>query len=299
MTRIHFLKTMWSDIIILQGEKETALVDTGMSDQFPMIQEYLDALEVRELSFILLTHFHRDHYGSIPALLDHYPVGCVYLKEYSGLDRTTAWGSPADDAYRAAEAETCRALWDHARRKSRAVACEDLEVVDFEGHEMRLFSVANSMRTIYEDAAVPETFRQYAFSENQNSLAALLRIHGAKIFLGGDLHDIPSAHPLADRVNYRIAREIGEEIDLYKAPHHGTRGTGLPETLRIYRPRNVVITNGLKFLPPDSEIFQNLRAARPDAKIYLTEHQHVVFRVEPDGSVLLESGPEPYDLSAC
>lgn len=59
--KIHFLKTMWSDIIILQGEKETAFIDTGTADQFPMIRSCLDALGVQELSFILLPHFHRDH----------------------------------------------------------------------------------------------------------------------------------------------------------------------------------------------------------------------------------------------
>ncbi len=294
--RIHFLKTMWSDIIILQGEKETALIDTGMSDQFPMIQAYLDGLGIRDISFILLTHFHRDHYGSIPALLDRYPVGCVYLKEYSGLDCTTAWGTPADDAYRNSEEQTFRAIWGHTQQKSRAVPCENLKKIDFEDHEMQLFSVSNSMRTIYEDVTHPETWHQYAFSENQNSLAAFMKINGAKIFFGGDLHDIPSTHPLADRVNYQIAREIGEEIDLYKAPHHGTRATGLLETLQIYRPRNVVITNGLKYMPPDSEIFQNLRIVRPDANIYLTENQHVIFSVDTNGTVQLESGPEPYNL---
>ena len=67
--------------------------------------------------------------------------------------------------------------------------------------------------------------------------------------------------------------------------------------MQIYRPRNVVITNGLKYLPPDSEIFQALRAVRPDAKIYLTENQHVVFRVDTDGTLRLECGPDPYDLS--
>ncbi|MBO7663337.1 MAG: MBL fold metallo-hydrolase [Clostridia bacterium] len=297
MIKLHFLRTMWSDIIILQGEKETALIDTGTADQFPMIRDCLDRMGVRDISFILLTHFHRDHYGCIPALLDHYRVGRVYLKEYSGLDCMTAWGAPADDAYRDSEKETFRAIWDQARQKSRAVPCENLTEIDFEGHAMQLFSASNSIRTIYEDASHPETWRQYAFSENQNSLAALLRVNGAKIFLGGDLHDIPSAHPLADRVNYQTARKIGEEIDLYKAPHHGTRGTARPETMQIYRPRNVVITNGLEYLPPDSEIFQSLRAARPDAKIYLTENQPVIFSVDDHGTVRLEDGPEPYPLS--
>ncbi len=294
--KIHFLKTMWSDIIILQGEKETAFIDTGMADQFPMIRSYLEVLGVHKLSFILLTHFQRDHYGCIPALLDHYQVGNVYLKEYSGLDCTTAWGSPADDAYRASESSTYHAIWEHAQRKSRAIACEHLSKIDFEGHELKLFSVSNSMRTIYEDISHPETYHRYAFSENQNSLGALLAVNGARIFFGGDLQDIPGAHPLADRVNYRIAQEIGGEVVLYKAPHHGTQGTALPETMRIYRPGNVVITNGLQYLPPDSEIFENLRQTRPDANIYLTEHQHAVFSVDRDGKVCLEQGPEPCHL---
>ena len=91
-------------------------------------------------------------------------------------------------------------------RKSHAVPCENLTEIDFEGHALQLFSASNSMRTIYEDSAYPETFHRYAFSENQNSLAALLRINGTKIFFSGDVHDLPSAHPLADRVNDQIAR---------------------------------------------------------------------------------------------
>ena len=69
-----------------------------------------------------------------------------------------------------------------------------------------------------------------------------------------------------------------------------------PTEDQIYRLENVVITNGLQYLPPDSEIFENLRQTRPDANIYLTEHQHVVFSVDRDGKVRLEQGPEPYHL---
>ena len=58
--RFYFLKTMWSDLISLQGDHETAMIDTGTEDQFPMLRDRLERLGIRELSFILLTHFHRD-----------------------------------------------------------------------------------------------------------------------------------------------------------------------------------------------------------------------------------------------
>lgn len=34
--KLHFLKTVWSDIIILQDGDKIAFVDTGMEDQFPI-----------------------------------------------------------------------------------------------------------------------------------------------------------------------------------------------------------------------------------------------------------------------
>lgn len=115
---IHFLKTVWSDIIILEDNGHFAMIDTGVADQFPQIMDFLNKRGAKKLDFILLTHFHRDHYGSIPALLDALPVEKVILKEYSGLDRTTAWGTIADDAYRADEMRKYRAIQEQIRQKS-------------------------------------------------------------------------------------------------------------------------------------------------------------------------------------
>ena len=51
--------------IFLKSDDEVALVDTGYDGNFNEISDYLDKLNVKKISFILLTHFHRDHYGSI------------------------------------------------------------------------------------------------------------------------------------------------------------------------------------------------------------------------------------------
>lgn len=169
--KIHFLKTVWSDIIILEEDGHFAMIDTGMADQFPQIMEFLRERGAEKLDFILLTHFHRDHYGSIPALLDALPVDQVILKEYSGLDRTTAWGTVADDEYRHAEMEKYKAMQKLVRERSRLLQAENLTSVDFMGHSLCLYHTENSIRTIYEDEACPETYHQYTVSENQNSLA--------------------------------------------------------------------------------------------------------------------------------
>lgn len=283
--RLHFLKTEWSDIIILQDGEHAAFVDTGMADQFPEIQEYLDQLGIRKLDFILLTHFHRDHYGCIPALVEQYPVGTVYLKEYSGLDYWTAWGSVADDAYRTSEMEKYQAMQQLIREKSTLRQAEDVAVIPFGDTKLQLFSTPNVIRTVYEDASHPETYHKILYSENKNSLSVLMKVNGVTVFLGGDMQEEDGEHPLVDHMTHRVAEQIGVSIDIYKAPHHGTPKTAERETLQIFRPKHVVITNGDEYLSSTSDVYELLRGANPEVEIHLTEKQHVVCTIEPDGTI--------------
>lgn len=278
--RLHFLKTIWSDMIVLEHEGEFALVDTGFSEQFEQLSAYLDERKVTSISFILLTHFHRDHYGNIPALIEKYRVKRVYLKEYSGLDSTTAWGTAADDAYRQAEMDKYLAMQELVRKKSELVQVEDINEIRFGPYTLQLFGTKNTIREIYEDFAVPETYHKITCTENQNSIAVWMKAEGKNIFLGGDIMDAPSAHPLANFVNQRFAKAIGEQMDLYKVPHHGTVHTGTKEALAIYKPRHCILTNEDAYLKEHSDVYQNLREANPDTDIRLTEKETIVVDVE-------------------
>ena len=86
--KIHFLKTEWSDIIILQNKQEIAFIDTGFEEQFEQISEYINSYIPApvKIKFILNTHFHRDHYGCISKLTEAFDVEKVYLKEYMKLE---------------------------------------------------------------------------------------------------------------------------------------------------------------------------------------------------------------------
>lgn len=280
--KIHFLKTIWSDCIVLQEGGCTALIDTGFAEDFPMISEYLHQLGISEIAFILLTHFHRDHYGNIPALLDTFHVKKVYLKAYSGLDSTTAWGTPADDAYRQSEMQKYLEMQQLIRWKSHLIQVEEVSSIPFGPCELHLYSSENSIQRIYDDASRPETFHKIAFSENQNSLAVFFKAYGKTIFLGGDILDQPSSHPVANFVNHQIAEQIHEEIDLYKVPHHATYNTGTPETLAIYKPKTAVITNESVYVSENSDALLHLKQANPNVRILLTETQPVVLSVPED-----------------
>jgi len=279
--RIHFLKTQWSDMIILEKDGHFALVDTGFDEQYDQLSKYLNNLGAKRIDFILLTHFHRDHYGNIINLIDNYDVGKVYFKEYGGHDYNTAWGSVADDEYRQSECDKWENMREAIIKNSSLQMVEEIQSIDFEGTVFYLYSNGNSVQTIWDDESHPDTFHKNAFSENQNSLAVFFEVEGKTVFLGGDIMDYASSHPLANFVNLQIAKKINKEIYLYKVPHHGTCHTTCEEALKIYRPKISVITNGMEWLDKYDTIAE-IKAVSPDGEILLTEHNDVVIELQKE-----------------
>ena len=285
--KLHFLKTTWSDII-LQDNNKVALIDTGFADQFEQIKDYLDKINIKNISFILLTHFHRDHYGSISKLVNNYNVEKVYFKNYSNLDKTTAWGTLADDEYRNKERKKCDNLKKIINKKSELINVENINEINFNGYILKIYKNNNLIKEIYEDKNYSDTYHKIRYNENLNSIAVFMKINGVNILLGGDITDMQDEHPKANYVNYQIATTINEEIDIYKVPHHGTNYCNSTKTLNIYKPKLAIITNGIDYLENESSIFEDLKRANKNIKILLTENNNIVVNISKDGSINYE-----------
>ena len=283
---LHFLKITWGDIIILKSDDEVALVDTGYDGNFNEISDYLDKLNVKKISFILLTHFHRDHYGSIAPIVKKYDVEKVYFKDYSGLDKTTAWGTIADDNYRNNEMKKCLEIKKIILENSNLIQTENIKTIKFGEAEVELYNNDNSIKKIYEDDNYKDSYHKILFSENQNSLAIFMKVNGINVFLGGDIFDREAIHPKANYVNYQIASSIKEKIDIYKVPHHGTINCNSDKALEIYKPKIAVITNEDEYLKNNSTIYDDLKRANKDVKILLTEKHNIVIKISDNGNIV-------------
>lgn len=283
---LHFLKITWGDIIILKSDDEVALVDTGYDGNFNEISDYLDKLNVKKISFILLTHFHRDHYGSIAQIVKKYDVEKVYFKDYSGLDKTTAWGTIADDNYRNNEMKKCLEIKKIILENSNLIQTENIKTIKFGDTELELYNNDNSIKKIYEDDNYKDSYHKILFSENQNSLAIFMKVNGINVFLGGDIFDREAIHPKANYVNYQIASSIKEKIDIYKVPHHGTINCNSDKALEIYKPKIAVITNEDEYLKNNSTIYDDLKRANKDVKILLTEKHNIVIKISDNGNII-------------
>ena len=282
---LHFLKICWGDIILLKSGVEYAMIDTGHEEDFPQIQAYLKRLGVERLSFILLSHFHKDHYGALPQIVANFKVEKVYLKQYSALDYKTAGGKIADDAYRQSERERFQSIKQAVEEHSTMIPVEGIGEIPFDGYRLKLYNAQNLLQKIYDDEAYPNYYHRERFSENQNCLAALLKVGDVNVFFGGDVRDEEWHHPLANRTNTQIAQAIGEEIDIYKVPHHGTNRCNTDEALSIYKPKIAVITNGRDFVEHNSTILQDLKRANPHVNVLLTGEGDIVLRISENGSI--------------
>ena len=97
--KIHFLNTIWSDAMILESNKHYAFVDTGSLFYYPMIQKHVEEYNIKHIDFILLTHYHTDHYSNIKSLIENYKVDKLYMKHYYAIEGSTGSGSESNEEY--------------------------------------------------------------------------------------------------------------------------------------------------------------------------------------------------------
>lgn len=284
MMELHFLKTTWSDIIILKEDNNVAMIDTGTKEQFVEIKKYLDEMGIKKISFIILTHFHKDHYGSLVDLVKNFDVETVYFKNYSGVDKTTSLGEKANNDYRLEEYNKSIKIKQIIRENSKLVEVENLKEIEFCKYKLKLFNNSNIMKEMYENEK-SIGYHRFLFNENQNSMAIFFNVNGINVFLGGDISDSKSLYSEANYLNYNIANKIKQEIDIYKVPHHGTSNCNSKKTLDIYKPKVAIITNGEEYLKNESSIFNDLKRANKNVKILLTENHNIIINIFKNGKI--------------
>lgn len=294
MNKIHFLRAVWNDVILIESDGLYGLIDTGIKEAYELrIRPYFQEIGLERLEFILITHFHRDHYGSLPAILRDYPVGTVYMKGFSGLNSSTSNGRQATDEYNRTESALCADMCEQARNVSNLVMIdESLEHVRLGDFDFRVFGGTNAIREMYEDPASPYK-GQIRFGENTNSAALFCRLNGTNIYLGGDANNESLDYPKYDRLNDQYCQAVKAltdgPIDLMKAPHHLCGNLFSEEALAFYRPRYVVATNWTASVYSQFKGNVNmLKAAREDVRLLISDRCGYVFTLGTNGQLSYE-----------
>jgi len=224
--KIHFINLKsksGSDAILLESNGHFGLIDMGEDYDFPdgsnplypdrwgisranedtiedRLFRHLKQVGVKKLDFVLGTHVHSDHIGTADEVLKRYPVDRFYLKKYSDERITTQWR-----------------LWDNLYNYDNAVRTA-LErgvtlVQDISDQDSR-FKLGDMDIQLYnyKNEYGPDGKLKRVFDDNSNSIVAVVKVAGKKIYLGGDLDNAEGAED-------RLGPVIGK-VDMMKWNHH-------------------------------------------------------------------------------
>lgn len=78
-TTVHFIDTGHSDSILIENNGQFALIDTGDRDDDAKVNSYLKNQGVNRLEYLIITHFHADHFGAADTVINDFEVGTTLV----------------------------------------------------------------------------------------------------------------------------------------------------------------------------------------------------------------------------
>ena len=215
---------------------------------------------LKQIDYLVTTHFDVDHYGGILELSKRIPIKCF-------IDNDT----PAKDVTKRQRYEMLNPLYEEATKgKTKLLrAGEDIPLENLargKGAKVLLHCVASQKKIEGFDGDIDAPVDGFEMarvdtSNNAESIALVLTYGDFKFFAGGDI-TLNVEHHLAHPVN-----RIGK-VDLYQVTHHGLDRSNNPVWLRAVSPTVCVAMNGprkgigprtfftLKNLPSVKAIYQ-------------------------------------------
>lgn len=210
------------DCVLVGRKNHWFMIDTYLCENnYVMIQRTMKAHNIKTLDFVLITHYHGDHYGNLERLLKDPAVSVKKVL----LPRTT---SQPDLASSVTSAQTKCIKWCADNNVAYEIA--DNQVFDFYGATVKIFNASA------EDYAYYENLNDKEY--NDYSVCILLSFMGRTAIFTGDTQKIAKEKIVTDGI-------ITKPVDLVKSAHHANGPLVLPLARRL-SPKFYVATQSQK-----------------------------------------------------
>lgn len=267
--RVYFLDTQdydekrkaWttSDAIIIESNGKFAMIDTGLKRSSKRVANYLKNLGAKELEFVLITHAHIDHCGGFEYLANSsgIKIKSVYVKDIS--KSTSNRMANYTNVVKVAKQNNIK-IYNVSNSKYQTMKCGDFSFKLYNTPDRLIKAGKNN-------------------KENVNSVTALAKIHGKKLYFAADIVNDSYVNCNAESI---AAKAVGK-IDFYKVSHH------------MYSPNNSV--TAMKFLNPAYAVVTNrkgnVNTSNSRARILNnTKVTDQTLRYTADGTVILTINTE-------
>ena len=273
MFKIHFFNTIWSDCILFENNKHFALIDTASSFYYEALKKFLDSHNVKKIDFILLTHFHSDHFGNIINIIKDYKVKKMYFREYCNCEAYN--GDITAVEYNKREKEKCDNIINFAKDKLDLIFIdENIKEIDFNG---QILDIIGSKKVIVDAYFNPSSpiYEERKFSENDNSVGVFIKNKYHTAYLSGDITDSTRDYEEASRLSSKGLEELYakysiNKVEIYKSAHHGGPGNNNLELLKLINCDYFIITNTDKWLDNWSTL-DRIKEANPNTLVLKTD----------------------------
>lgn len=198
------------------------MIDCGLNNDtvYTAIKNSLSRNNIDKLDFILITHYHRDHYGNIVSLCNDKLVKKVYIPDVSKTSFQTGDYSMSVSALQNID----RMIRDACSRNGIPCEVAPNGVVDFHGAELTFYNNSDEDYQFVRDNNISDY--------NNVSVCLMVKYIGRVAVFEGDVSNIMMWH---------TAKYVPANIDLLKSHHHAI--TGMPEIYKKVNPRDVVVTS--------------------------------------------------------
>lgn len=294
------------------GEKIYAMIDTGKSEDNSYLKmiEYLEVYNITELEWLLLTHFHGDHFGGLEKLMNNTDINIknIYMKEYHGYDSNSKNKNQLIDDFRKNNLKSWERIVNsiNAHQIPINYVSDKVNQLSLGNYQFKLLNV-NEVFENYQDAC--KDCR--GCNENANSIIAVGKNNNRYYYLNGDIDTYPSAFMDSsdktlinaynqNRVDKWVKKGLKlyniDHFDVYKVSHHGTLYNNIQESFVAAKP-DICITCG-KNEPMGNRattLINRIKKGNKNAKIYFTGHGIVTVYQDQSGNISVVQGPDEHN----
>jgi competence protein ComEC len=218
--------------LMVTPSKQSMLVDTGWPGfngrDAARIARVAKSAGVKSLDYVVVTHYHTDHAGGVPQLVEKIPV-----KTFVDHGPNNESGKGPDALYKA---------YEEVASKAKRISVKPGDTIPMKGVEVRVVT-ANGEHAAAQGTSNPlcASARSYPEdkSENARSIGLLVSFGKFRMINLGDL---------TSRKEVELAcpeNRVGT-VDVYLTTHHGLNTSNAQEIVHALKPRVAIMNNGAK-----------------------------------------------------
>jgi competence protein ComEC len=213
---------------------QSMLVDTGYDGHngrdANRILEAAHAAGIRQIDYLVISHYHQDHVGGVPQLAARIPI-----RNFVDHGKNFEYAKDNKEVYDA---------YVKTRQMGNHIEVKAGDTIPIEGLRVDVVTASGTAiaKPLEQGGQPNPTCKTYSAidpdkGENSRSIGMVIQYGSFRVVDLGDLY-WNQEHDLACPVN-----KLGT-VDLYMTTHHGKKTSGSPQMVRALHPKVAIMNNG-------------------------------------------------------